>query len=164
MELKQVKAVVNKLPLSNILKEGLAFSEPIMSKEGDKIIDNYFVYAIDYTENQYSGPIATFGVFSDTEEIAYINTDLSNLFKSECNKVFSLNPAPEGIREVFDLYEKTYSLVRDFLFNEEIADQQKTDLRNYINSMKQAVFEDLWKYYTEFVPPFFEWSAHILNE
>ena len=164
MDLQQVKAVIGKVQLNDILKDGLCYSEPIMSVKDDRIIDNYFVYAIDYIGNMHSGPIATFGINSDLEEIAYINENVKENFSNECTKVYNIEPVTDGIQEALSKYEQAYSSLRSFLFCANCTSEQKSVIKEYISGLEAIVFSGLWPFYKMMGKPFFDWAEKQLDD
>lgn len=159
MNLFQVKNIIFKTECENFILDGLCCSEPIMTKQGKGIVDNYFVYGINTDKHEYTGPIVSFGILSETCEVAYVSKDL-NLRYGENDNIRAQNWS-EYDKKAYDLYASSYEKVREFLFEENCSKYKKEELNKYIISMKKIIDKALWPIYKELFPTFFDWVLRV---
>lgn len=72
MELKQVKALLHQTKCGEMFMDGMGCSEPVLTKDGTGLIDNFFVYLIDKRAGTASGPLARMGLHAESGALAYL--------------------------------------------------------------------------------------------
>ena len=151
--LKEIKAVIFKTDCKDLICDGLCCSEPIITKDENGLIDNYFVYACDSKGTKYSKPLVSFGIYSDAEKTAYRNTSLDFVDKKYC----VINPVnDEKVLNAYDSYIRLYPQIRDFVYTD-CDERQKKLLAEYVTALKTFSGSVLWEFYMKLSPMFFEW-------
>ena len=74
MELKQVKALLHQTKCGEMFMDGMGCSEPVLTKDGTGLIDNFFVYLIDKRAGTASGPLARMGLHAESGALAYLTS------------------------------------------------------------------------------------------
>ena len=154
MTLEQVKATVTDLDLRDILKEGLCLSEPILSRNRDLVIDNFFTYGIDYEEKAYTQPLKQFGIDAQNKQVVYVK---------ECSPCKSeLKIVPAASWDFYDpgsysTYSELYGKVRNVFGQISMTPFEKSVLVDYCKALKHQVDENMWPFYINLYPVFFEW-------
>lgn len=161
MNLFQVKNIIFKTECENLILDGLCCSEPIMTMLDGKIVDNYFVYGLDREKQEYTGPIVSFGILSDTCEVAYVNKSLNSCYGE--NDSISAQNWNEYDKMAYDEYVSAYEKVRNFLFTPSCTEIQKIELKKYITAMEKIIDDALLPVYKELFSDFFEWSFSVLE-
>lgn len=161
MNLFQVKNVIFKTECENLILDGLCCSEPIMTMKNEKIVDNYFVYGLDRGKKEYTGPIVSFGILSESCEVSYVNKSLDSCY-GESNYISAQN-WNEYDKKSYDEYVSSYEKVRNFLFNQNCTETEKLELKRYIMSMEKIIDDALLPIYRELFPDFFMWAFSVLD-
>lgn len=163
MKLSYVKSIVYRLPLEGVVKEGLCFSEPIMSVQDNCIIDNFFTFGFDYEDNKCSGPIAAFGVFADEKKIAYIDTERKKFDGMDCETILRVSNEYALSKEEKLAYEQAYEYVRGILMNETVSEKDVKELNIYYELLKKMHTIEQMKYLRALGTSFFDWCNLILK-
>lgn len=151
--LKEIKAVIFKTDCKDFICDGLCCSEPIITKDENGLIDNYFIYACDRKGIEYSKPLVTFGVYSDVGKTAYKNPSP----KFEDIDYRDTNPTNEQeALNAYDSYVGLYPQIRGIVFTE-CNENQKRLITEYVSALKAFSGSVLWEYYQKLSPMFFEW-------
>jgi hypothetical protein len=151
--LKEIKAVIFKTDCKDLICEGLCCSEPIITKDENGLIDNYFIYACDKKGTKYSKPLAAFGVYSEEGKTAYKKVSLDFEDREYCDD----NPANDiEVSKAYDSYVALYPQVRNLVYTE-CDDTQKKMLAEYVTALKTISGSVLWEFYNKLSPMFFEW-------
>lgn len=156
MELLQVIGIFNRIAGDKLLRDGMGFSEPIVSMENGNLVDNFFVYYVNIEGNLVSGPVARIGIRADSAEIEYL------VFCDD--QPFSLGPyetmtiSKHNITEQdFKVYEKCYKNVRKIAYKANCTVSEKKDIIDYLQVLKKNIVPEMLKLYEEMVPSFFVW-------
>lgn len=152
--LREIKAVIFKSDCKDFICEGLCCSEPIITKDENGLIDNYFIYACDNKGTKYSKPLAAFGIYSEDGKTAYKNVSLDFADIEYCDN----NPADEKeVLKAYDSYVDLYPQIRNIAYTE-CDDTQKKLLAEYVTALKTFSGPVLWEFYRKLSPMFFEWA------
>lgn len=164
MTLYEVKNIVFRTECENLLLDGLCCSEPIMIKDSKGIVDNYFVYSLDREKKSYSGPIAKFGIYSETITVAYIDRNIKICVGKGENDYFPAQNWGCYDNIAYDNYVNSFPVIREFIFEKNLSKENKEQVRIYIDSLKCIVDDSLWEIYKELNPLFYEWINEILPD
>ena len=152
--LKEIKAVIFKTDCKDFICDGLCCSEPIITKDENGLIDNYFIYACDSKGTKFSKPLAAFGVYSDAGKTAYKNVSLDFADIDYCTN----NPTnDEEALTAYDSYIGLYPQIRELVYKD-CDEGQKKLLVEYMNALKTFSGPVLWAFYNKLSPMFFEWA------
>jgi len=161
MELDQVKGILHETECGKLFFDGMGCSEPILTADQNGLIDNFFVYFVNRDAGTYSGPVARIGLYAERKTIAYIEN-------SE-DMPFSIAPSATivvGNRSVlpeeYKRYVSLYARIREFAFNEQCSDEQRTLLSEYLDALLSVTKEAVFPLYKELAPSFFTWADTIL--
>ena len=151
--LKEIKQKVFKTECKELLFDGLFRSEPVLTKDSNGLIDNYFVYASNRDSSVVSQPMVAFGIYSDLEKTAYINADIYNDKSIEIkNNINHSILNEEYVKE----YENLYIILREMVFTE-CNDDGKLKLKEYLDHLYNLSGDGLWRNYLMIAPSFFRW-------
>lgn len=151
--LKEVKTKIFKTECRDFICEGLCCSEPVLSKDEHGIVDNYFIYACNDDATIFSKPLVLFGVYSETETVAYVMKTLDMEDKEYKAPRIKVN---EEIHTVYNRYSELYPQIRDFAF-EDCNVNQKDMLKEYVQSLEKISGTVLYGFYQTLIPQFFDW-------
>ena len=161
MELKQVKALLHQTKCGEMFMDGMGCSEPVLTKDGTGLIDNFFVYLIDKRAGTASGPLARMGLHAESGALAYLTSADERPFSVLPGNTVSVN-SPAVSNKDYENYSALYAEVREFAFKENCTTAEKTALSNYLAALNSVVSESLYPFYEELAPAFFEWARHEL--
>lgn len=161
MELKQVKALLHQTKCGEMFMDGMGCSEPVLTKDGTGLIDNFFVYLIDKRAGTASGPLARMGLHAESGALAYLTSADERPFSVLPGNTVSVN-SPAVSNKDYENYSALYAEVREFAFKENCTTAEKTALSNYLAALKSVVSDSLYPFYEELAPAFFEWARHEL--
>ena len=161
MQLDNVKAVIYRTDCKKYILEGLSCSEPIMTKQEGKIVDNYFTYSQDENHQKISEPIIGFGIFTEDEKTVYIRK-FSNEWDCKVldEEFFDIDKAVK----IYDEYVRIYPLVRSCVYSNKLSQEQMEYLSKYLSYLRIISGEIIWKTYKELYPEFFEWVQKIIRK
>ena len=151
--LKEIKLKIFKTECKNLLYEGLSMSEPILTMGEKGLIDNYFIYASDKKQTVVSKPMIAFGIYSDLEITAYINSDIYN---ENADPLENIMESDRIDNHYVEEYENLYVEVREFVY-QNCSESRKDILRDYIEHLYYLSGSGLWQNYLEIAPDFFDW-------
>lgn len=157
--LKEVKSIIFQTECKELIREGLNCSEPVMTQDETGLIDNYFIYACNEDETQFSKPITIFGVYSEQKKKAY--SIEKNDFE---DKAYDVDEKPEdsAVLSAYNIYSSEYLKVRDFAFCN-CTTEQKESLKRYIDAFRLVSGSVLWHFYQQLFPSFFTWANEQLT-
>ncbi len=161
MNLKQVKNAVFWTECRDCVREGMCCSEPIMTWDGRGIVDNYFVYGENGERKSYSGPVVSFGVYSEQKEAAYIKRGREMPFSKGAEDEIVAVSWEQYDGEAYERYQKAFPLVRGFLFEENCTEEQREILKSYLQAFRMVTDGGLWPLYLEMAPEFFRWAKKM---
>lgn len=161
MELKQVKALLHQTKCGEMFMDGMGCSEPVLTKDGTGLIDNFFVYLIDKRAGTASGPLARMGLHAESGALAYLTSADERPFSILPGDTVPVN-SPAVSNKDYENYSALYAEVREFAFRENCTTSEKTALSNYLAALKSVVSDSLYPFYEELAPAFFEWARHEL--
>ena len=161
MELKQVKALVHQTKCGEMFMDGMGCSEPVLTKDGTGLIDNFFVYLIDKRAGTASGPLARMGLHAESGALAYLTSADERPFSVLPGDTVHVN-SPAVSNKDYENYSALYKEVREFALKENCTTAEKTALLNYLTALKSVVSDSLYPFYKELAPTFFEWARHEL--
>ena len=158
LSLAQVKSAIYKTICAKYMQEGLYCSEPIITTDHRGLIDNYFIYGASDDESSITTPLFSFGIYSDILEVAY--------HRNTSNTAKTIENSHEDVIDVQGLiarYEQLYGSIRSFVYTD-CDEQQRQELRMYIDALKHISGDAIWKLYKKMSPMFFEWVDKILQD
>ena len=161
MELKQVKALLHQTKCGEMFMDGMGCSEPVLTKDGTGLIDNFFVYLIDKRAGTDSGPLARMGLHAESGALAYLTSADERPFSVLPGDTVPVN-SPAVSNKDYENYSALYAEVREFAFKGNCTTAEKTALLNYLTALKSVVSDSLYPFYKELAPTFFEWARHEL--
>lgn len=160
ISLKKARSVIFSTECGKCIKEGLECSEPIITKDENGLIDNYFIYGSDGEGKHFTKPLVGFGVYTELEKTAYIDKifDLKDKdYVSSCemdiNKSF----------EAFDKYSETYPQIRELAYKECDKDEIEI-LKTYIENLRIFSGDILYSFYEKLYPEFFKWAYKEIEQ
>lgn len=141
--------------------DGIAYSFPVTSRDHlGNLIDNFFLYSVDFSSRITSSPFAHIGIYSDTEKIAYYRTAEDIHFPNQAQ-----TSSPEFSFDVYEqlsqTYETSYPKIRSFAFSTLLQIDQRKLLLDFFNTLR-LLFKDQMCYYRYIAPEFFSWMIHVL--
>lgn len=148
MTLEQVNALITILDLSNVVKDGLCVSEPILCKYNNIWIDVFFTYGINYDEENYSGPISVFGINSEKKEISFVKKSSEYNFSITADEILKPSDWCEEGSKFYDDYAIAYEKMRLEILGGERNDISEKVIREYIELLKKYTDESLWGIYS----------------
>lgn len=158
--LKEIKSIIFRTECKQYICEGLCCSEPIMSCDASGIIENYFIYACNSDATTFSRPMVIFGIYSDSENIAYVKTEVDiedRLFQVNSQQRIDENE----LFDLYDKYEELYPQIREFAFTD-CSSLQKQILSEFYSNLQVISGTVLWDFYRKLFPQFFEWAEKII--
>ena len=163
MNVNQVRNAIFRTECKNLIRDGLCCSEPIMTRDEKGVIDHYFIYGINREEKTFSGPVASFGIYSESRETAYISASQTRKYsKSPEDEIRAVNWGQYD-ENAYGRYEETFPLVRDFVYRTHCTEEQKAVLRKYIEALRALTDDGMWPLYRELAPGFFNWAKTVLE-
>ena len=170
MKLEQVESCLMSTEFGERIVEGMSISEPLLTKDEDELIDNFFVYfAYGFTHDHpsysgYSGPAGRVSINAET-------CTLKDLVPGR-DKPFSKSPS-DTIEAKMDFasqngadyarYSELYPQVREFAFKEDCSETERQILQDYHDSFLKIVDSALLPFYKELAPSFFVWVEDTLK-
>lgn len=164
MNLKQVKNALFQTECAECVRDGMCCSEPLMTRDEKGIIDNYFIYGENSERKSYSGPLVSFGVYSEAKKAAYIDYGQKKWFFRSSEDEIQAATWDRYDEEAYSRYLAAFPQVREFLFEKDCTHEQKEILRTYIKALRRLTDDALWPMYRELAPEFFKWARACLNE
>lgn len=152
LTIDDVKASIYRTDCKKFIKEGFSCSDPIITKDENGLVDNFFIYAANREESLVTPPIVSFGVYAETKKTAYVVQGNNEPKAQENPKELIANK-----RELRTKYSGLYSEIREFVFTDCNNDQAQM-LQEYISSLKALVGQTLWTHYQSTSPMFFNWA------
>ena len=141
--------------------EGIAYSFPVTSRDHfGNLIDNFFLYGVDFSSGISPSPLAHIGIYSDTEKIAYYRTAEDIHFPDQVQMsppVFSF----DAYEQLSQAYETVYPKIRSFAFSPLLQADQRRLLLDFFKIL-QRLFKGHMCYYRHISPIFFSWMIHML--
>lgn len=159
MTLREVNSKIFDTECGSLLIDGLSYSQPILSIGSKGLIDNFFIYSQNRVSGSISAPKIAFGIYSDLSEVAYINYAPGYDIKEYEN---TLAGCGSTLFALYEKYERLYSLVRTFVFKPCNPEQSKI-VMEYCEILKKISGADVWLFYNELFPDFFDWAEKITN-
>lgn len=141
--------------------DGIAYSFPVTSRDHfGNLIDNFFLYAVNYGSGISPSPFAHIGIYSDAEKIAYYRTAEDIHFPDQAQM------SPPGFsfdtyEQLSQAYETNYPKIRSFAFSPLLQAEQRRLLLDFFKIL-QRLFEGRMCYYRHIAPTFFSWMIHTL--
>ncbi|MCR4588336.1 MAG: hypothetical protein K5682_08020 [Lachnospiraceae bacterium] len=153
MKLKRVKRAIFRLPLENVLYEGVAYSEPVMTCSEGKIVDHFFTYSINADAKRLSGILKRFGVCADGPELIYVEEPSRPEEES-----FPYEEEPTVTVEELEQYEAAYDAVHEFVGKESLEEAEKAALQTYVNLLQKVIYPGQKEQYRTIGKEFFDWA------
>lgn len=158
MNVYQVKNVINNTECADFIYSSGYCSEPIMSKDDNgELIDNYLTYSRNNDCTMISAPSSTFGIYTDKEQVAYMDTAVSDKFQEPLYEEYFEDD--EMMREKRQVYLELYPHIRDMYQTESNINAEK--IADYIEALRIISGNTLFSYYKKLFPDFFEWAAKV---
>ena len=154
ISLREAKLTIMRTECKDFLREGLYCSEPILSLEEERLIDNYFIYASNYDGSIVTKPLIRFGIDSELEGVKYI---MNHLPEENGYPISNVKAKLINEKDIYEKYEELYPCIRSFAFVEKCTLEQKEQLKEYINILHDLSGSELWKIYKKIGAPFFDW-------
>lgn len=155
--LREIKSKIFLTDAKNYLYDGMCISEPIMTKQNDQIIDNFFIYACDDTRTNFTRPLLCFGINSEKNTLIYVNQEIQMTEETFCCKSHN---TIDTINRNYKQYSKIYPLVREFAYKDCNTEQAQL-LQEYLDKLFIISGDVLWEFYNKLFPSFFEWANNI---
>ena len=154
MNINQVKSVIAKTNCVDYIFSASYCSEPIMSKDSNgRLIDNYVVFSRNEDCTQISSPQCIFGIYSEKEEVVYIDDTISKKYSEQlyqekfCEEKLMVEARKQYIA-LFPIVRRMYQFNGDIDFN---------IVSKYVESLKCISGDTLFTFYNQLFPSFFEW-------
>lgn len=157
MTLEQVYALVTILDFSGVVKDGMCVSEPILCQINNTWTDVFFTYGINYDDENYSGPVAVFGIDSEKKEVSFIKSSSEYHFPLSADDVVIPSDWDEEGACVYDAYAETYEKMRRKLLNGEKDDRSREVIRKYIDLLKEYTDGSFWCVYSILLRDLYEY-------
>ena len=148
MTLEQVNNLVTILDLSNVIKDGMCVSEPILCWINGAWVDVFFTYGINYEQENYSGPISVFGINSIAREIVFIKNSTEFEFVLSADDIVKPSDWEEENSVYYNEYANSYESMRNVLQNKENNDVSKEIIKNYVDNLHKFVDSSFWDVYS----------------
>jgi len=156
--LREIKSKIFLTEAKDYIYDGMCISEPIMTTQDNKIIDNYFIYSCDETRTNFTRPLLCFGILSEKNELDYVTQEIDII---EETFTLKLKKDIEIVNKSYEQYSKVYPQVRDFVFKDCNEEQQQL-LKEYLDNLFTISGEILWDFYKKLFPSFFEWANNAI--
>lgn len=150
MTLKEIKNSVFLTECKDFILFGYSYSEPIMTKDNNGIVDNYLVFTVDFDNGNVDEPNAVFGIYTETLQVAYKKTIVFTKQQE------SFENSIDATKEDYQKYESLFFKVREFVFCECNAEQKKI-LGEYVSLLGKISGNGLMDLYKKHFPSFFDW-------
>ena len=158
MNINQVKNVIAKTNCVDYIFSASYCSEPIMSKDyNESLIDNYVIFFFFLDCTQISSPQCIFGIYSEKEEVAYIDDTISKKYTEQlyqenfCDEKLMVDARKQYI-DLFPIVRRMYQFNCDIDFN---------IVSKYVESLKCISGDTLFAFYNQLFPSFFEWIKEL---
>lgn len=158
MNINQVKNVIAKTNCVDYIYSASFCSEPIMSKDSNgKLIDNYVIFYRNEDCTQISSPQCIFGIYSEKEEVTYIDDTISQKYSEQlyqekfCDEKLMIDARKQYI-DLFPIVRRMYQ------FN---CDIDCNVVSKYVESLKCISGDTLFAFYNQLFPSFFEWIKEL---
>ncbi len=162
MTLDEVKSVIYCTDCKQYIFEGLSCSEPIMTMDKGRLIDNYFIYSHDEYFKKISEPIIEFGIVTGDKKEAYGRQVVDEL---ECRVMDETAFNIDRAMDAYEEYANIYPFVRQCVYSSKLTREQVEYLKKYLECLRIFSGDVLWKIYLERYPQFFDWvQSEIQNE
>ena len=149
--IREIKNVIGMTDCKNRIREGMWVSDPIITVEGGKIVDNYFVYSRNADGSMVAGQYLTFGIYTAEKKSAYIKNN------ENASGIKPLNNSIPGSAEIYKQYEKDFFEVRKWVMTE-IDAEKKAILNRYIAGIEKLGGTGILEISRKAFPSFFEWA------
>ena len=137
---------------------GMFFSKAVISLFQDKIIDVFYLYSYDNFTKIVSPPYARIAIDSTENTLAfYYKTDKKPFASTLPENFVSKIPYDETFIKWTAVYEQWYCKIREFAFQENLGDEQKTILKEFLQAFDYIIDKELQPFYFELSPEFWEW-------
>lgn len=156
MELKKVKSLLLQTECGALLLDGMGCSEPVLTREDGRLIDNFFVYLTDRNSNTASGPLARIGLNADSGTLAYLVHATQKPFSLPPDRCIRVERPTYSVEE-FEEYSKLYAQLREFAFKDRCTVDERGSLRKYLSALRHIVGPSMFGFYEELAPSFFQW-------
>lgn len=154
MNIRAVKSIINKTECKEFVYSGGYCSEPIMTKDQKgRIIDNYFIFSRSEDFSTIETPDVGFGIYTDNNEVAYINKEISQEF--ECSSYPETFDDINLMRNASKVYEELYEQIRDMFSLEKSRDDSIINM--FIENLRILSGHGLFEFYKKLYPSFFSW-------
>lgn len=141
--------------------DGIAYSFPVASRDHfGNLIDNFFLYGVDFSSGISPSPFAHIGIYSDAEKIAYYRTSEDIHFPDQV-QTFPPEFSFDVYEQLCQSYETDYPKIRSFAFSTLLQADQRKLLLDFFNTL-QLLFKGQMCYYRHIAPAFFSWMIHML--
>ena len=158
MNINQVKNVIAKTNCVDYIFSASYCSEPIMSKDstGD-LIDNFVVFSRNEDCTQISSPQCIFGIYSEKEEVAYIDDTISQKYTEQLyqEKFCDEKQMVDARKQYMDLFPIVRCM---YQFN---CGTDFNVVSKYVKSLKCISGDMLFAFYNQLFPSFFEWIKEL---
>jgi len=163
MNFYQVKNAIFQTDCGKQVKDGLCCSYPVMTKDERGIIDHYFIYGWDEERHLFSGPLKCFGIYSDMKQTAYISLPSERgISISPDDELREKNPGYYN-KAAYQDFTETFPKVREFLMKENCTNEEKRQLKKYLDGFLDVTDDGLLPVYRELAPDFFNWAERQLS-
>lgn len=163
MELRQVKNRLLQTECGELIMDRMDISEPMLTKDKDGLVDNFFIYLVDMEEHINYGPVGRAGIDAETGKLKYLVSCNENPFSKKPTDIITAGTA-SATGTKYEAYSKMYPCVRAFAFKEHCSDEERRILRDYYHSFLGIVNPALLPFYKEMAPSFFSWVERTLQQ
>lgn len=128
MQYKDIVKVLFKADNECYIPDGLAYSEAMCERRGERVLDSFFLYSVAERREKGAGPLAKVTLDLQSEQVV-------DYFEYENYSDFLLqnNNDEESVISALDEYELLYPAFRDIF------------LRDFLNDDERDIIKRLWK-------------------
>lgn len=136
--------------------DGTIVSLAVYSLVEGRRADSYFLYATDY--ETFSEPYARISIALDSAEVLLYETTEEHPFRTHVQ-------APKDFyrEEEYLEYAECYMNIRDFVFGNNLSQEQKAALRSYLGIFRRIVRNRSEECYLEMAEEFIRWARQKLE-
>ena len=154
LTIQAVKNVIWRTDCKELVLDGLTCSLPVMSREQNKIVDNFIVMS----KEQLSDEIyvyAVFGIYSENAETAYKKLVQKNMPVQRTYLANTDETRMIGYNGYADSYVKVRELMRKTKGS--YTHDECAFIQSFVDNFRIAIGESAWQLYQILVKDFFVW-------
>lgn len=134
--------------------EGLSFSYPVPSRDAEgKVVDNFFIFAVDHATGIPTTPYARLGIHADTGKLAYYHPEEEYPF-TPTEPQHPVTLPYRDYRKLAEYYEELYPQIRSLTLSDTLSPKDHQLLQDYYLT-QHRLFGSQMGFYRQTAPHFY---------